>query len=215
MWNSNIFLGLSASYSEADTDFKIAPGNSNEFGLSNFSFSDAGLALSLVYDSRDNTMMPARGQQISFESWRYDESIGGDFDYTKTSLAINSFHPFGEDWVVGWRLDFATAQGNIPFYAEPYVSLRGIPALRYQGKTVGAVEIETRYRFSPRWSALVFAGSGFAEARAPSRDTEDSIFSTGVGIRFLALEEQDAWVGLDIANGPEDIAWYIQIGQTW
>ena len=93
--------------------------------------------------------------------------------------------------------------------------LRGIPALRYQGKTAGAVEIEGRRRLSDRWMVSVFAGAGFTDIDQDRTETRDTINTIGVGLRFLAVKEQDAWVGIDIAEGPEDVAWYIQMGNAW
>ena len=57
-------------------------------------------------------------------------------------------------------------QGNIPFNAAPYATLRGIPALRYQGETAGAVEVELRRRLGERWSVSLFSGTGSVDARA-------------------------------------------------
>ena len=47
--------------------------------------------------------------------------------------------------------------------------------------------------------------------------THDRLTGDGqvIGGRYLALREQDAWVGIDIARGPEDLAWYIQLGSSW
>ena len=103
----------------------------------------------------------------------------------------------------------------MPFFALPFVRLRGIPALRYQGESAGAVEVEGRYNFGKRWSAVAFAGVGFAEARVPFADTEDDIRAYGAGIRFLALKEQNVWLEVDVAKGPEDYAFYIQVGHPW
>ena len=41
--------------------------------------------------------------------------------------------------------------GNPVFYARPYVSLRGIPALRYQRDNLAEIEIELRWQCF--WSA--------------------------------------------------------------
>jgi hypothetical protein len=41
------------------------------------------------------------------------------------------------------------------------------------------------------------------------------MWAGGFGIRFLALKEQNFWLGLDVAQGPEIKAWYIQMGHAW
>ena len=46
--------------------------------------------------------------------------------------------------MLGWRLDGRFANGDTPFYALPYIDLRGIPALRYQGEDGLMTEVEAR-----------------------------------------------------------------------
>ena len=33
--------------------------------------------------------------------------------------------------------------------------------------------------------------------------------------RFLFKPEENLWVGIDVARGPEDTYFYIQVGQAW
>jgi len=212
---SNFFVGLSVSVANATIDFDFNPGDQFDSGIQDFSFKNVGLAGSIFYDGRDNTSMPNSGQLVDLTYWRHDEALGGDFGYWKSRLRIHSFHEFGEKFVLGLRLDTEKEGGNTPFFAKPYVRLRGIAALRYQGESTGAVEVEARYQFASRWSAVAFAGVGFADAKFPIAETEDDIRAYGAGIRFLALKEQDTWLGVDVARGPEDTAFYIQVGHAW
>lgn len=211
---SNFFVGVAASYASANIDFKTRIGDQLDPGIPDFSFNDAGIAGSIIYDRRDNTAMPNSGQLADLTYWRYDEGLGGDFNYWKSRLKIHSFHEIGEKFVLGLRVDVAQS-GGAPFYAKPFVRLRGIAALRYQGESAGAVEVEGRYQFANRWMAVAFAGAGFANARFPVVDTEDDIKAYGAGVRFLALKEQNVWLGVDVARGPEDNAFYIQVGHAW
>jgi len=204
---SDVFFGITTSYLDAKVNFKS--------NFQDFDFVDAGVAASLIYDTRDNTLMPASGYIVDLTTWRYDQALGGDFDYSSARFKGLSYHTFAQQYVIGLRLDISQASGDVPFYAEPYVRLRGIPALRYQGKTAGAVEIEARRRIGERWSASVFTGAGSVDARFPQAGTSDDIYTLGIGMRYLALKEEDAWVGIDIARGPEDLAWYIQMGNSW
>jgi len=213
--NSNAFLGVTASYVDARINYDTDLPEFEGISLLDFDFVDVGLAASLIYDTRDNTMMPASGYIADLTGWRYDEGIGGDFNYQVVRFKANSYFQFGQKYVLGLRLDMAKANGEVPFYAEPYVDLRGIPALRYQGKTAGAFEVEARRRLGERWAVSVFAGAGTTELGLQESKTLDNINTFGIGLRYLALKEQDAWVGIDIAEGPEDVAWYIQMGNAW
>jgi hypothetical protein len=215
MGASDMFLGLSIMALDGNIDFKIDPGNTPPISLTDFPFTNVGIAGSAIYDARDNSTMPNKGQLIDFTLWRYDDAIGSDFNYWSARLNVNSFHQLHEKFVLGLRVDISTVDGSPPFFAVPFVSLRGIPALRYQAKTAGAFEVEGRYNFSERWAGIVFAGAGFTKNDEEDLVTTQNIKSVGTGVRFQALREQDVWIGLDIAKGPEEYAWYIQIGQGW
>lgn len=209
--DSFMFVGMSALYLDADVRFfEGIPIN-----IPSLKFKDVGLALSFIYDSRDDGMMPTEGLLVELEGWRHAESLGGSFDYWKTKLKINSFHTMGENVVLGLRYEGATVDGDNPFYAAPYVSLRGIPALRYQGQYAGVVETELRYKLARRWSVLGFIGGGFVDNLKPANKTEDDIKAWGFGARWLALPTKNVWVGLDLARGPEEDAYYIQLAHPW
>ena len=213
--NSNMFAGLSTSFVNADTIFRPNADVPAGPGVPDFSFTDVGLAVNLIYDSRDDSMMPATGQLAELALWRYDNAIGGDFDYTSTTFKWNYFRPFAKRFVLGLRFEVSAAGGDVPFYAEPFVKLRGIPALRYQGEVAGVVETEVRYQFVRRWAVLAFAGVGFTNERTMANETEDDINAYGIGVRYLALPEQNVWIGLDVAQGPENKAFYIQMTHPW
>lgn len=48
---------------------------------------------------------------------------------------------------------------SIVVYSLPFVSLRGVPAFRYQDKLM-VLETEERWNFSRRWSLVAFEGGG-------------------------------------------------------
>jgi hypothetical protein len=213
--DSNWFLGLGLSYLDADNVFKVELPDEAPIDLLRTQFQNAGLSAKLAWDTRDNTSMPNSGQLIDLALWRYDESIGGDFNYWNAKLKLLSFHQLHEKFVLGLRLDYSIIDGQAPFFAVPWVTLRGIPAMRYQGERVAVAEIEARYYFHPKWALLAFAGAGDVTSDVPAIDTEQNINAYGLGARFNIFEAQNVWIGIDIARGPEDTNWYIQIGQSW
>jgi hypothetical protein len=213
--DSDAFFGLSMSYADAGNNYRLDEDEIDGVNLVDFDFVDAGLAASFIYDTRDNTILPADGYLLELTGWRYGETMGGEFDYDTTRLRGLWFNELGENYVLGARIDASSAYGDVPFFAAPYVRLRGIPALRYQGEVAGAFELEARRHLGDRWSVSLFAGVGSVKVDEEQTETRDDIRTIGIGTRYLALREQDAWVGLDIASGPEDLAWYIQIGSPW
>ena len=213
--DSGWFLGVGLSYLDADNAFRIELPDEAPVDLLRTEFQNAGLSAKLAWDTRDNTSMPNTGQLLDLALWRYDEAIGGDFDYWNTKLKLLSFHQPHEKFVLGLRLEYSIIDGEAPFFAVPWVTLRGIPAMRYQGERVGVAEIEGRYHFHPRWAVIAFAGAGDVTSDLPAIDTQQNIRAWGVGGRYNIFESQNIWIGLDIARGPEDTNWYIQIGQSW
>jgi len=213
--DSRWFWGIGLSYIDASTAFLLDLPDDAPIDLFRSELTNVGLSGKLAWDTRDNTSMPNQGQLIDLAIWRYDTGIGGDFDYWNARLKLLSFHQLHEKFVLGLRLDLSAIDGRAPFFAVPWVSLRGIPALRYQGDRVGVLEIEGRYNFTPRWALIGFAGTGKVNSDVPILDTEQSIYSYGLGGRYQIFQAQNVWVGIDVARGPEDAYWYIQVGHAW
>ena len=213
--DSDIFLGMSLSYLDAKNDFSLDLSGNPPSQVLDSNFKDVGLAATGSYDSRNNTMNPNSGQLVNLSLWRYDEAIGGSFDYWSAKLKALSFHHLHDRFTLGLRLEVATVSGTPPFYGYPWVKLRGIPAMRYQDELAGAVEVEGRFQFAPKWEVLGFAGKGFTSGDTPLFDNPGNIHSFGVGARYQVIESHNVWMGLDVAKGNEDWNWYIQVGHPW
>jgi hypothetical protein len=93
------------------------------------------------------------------------------------------------------------------------VQLRGIPALRYQGKVVLTGEAELLWGFTPRWTLFDFGGVGHTDAAIGDRT--ETVPTYGGGIRYRLANLLGLQGGFDIARGPEDAAFYITVGSAW
>ena len=122
---------------------------------------------------------------------------------------------FGESFVLGARAEFDGADGDIPFYAVPFIDLRGIPALRYQGENVLVGEVEARWAFHPRISAVGFLGIGKAADSVSDISDATSRVTQGIGIRYFVARKLGMHVGIDAAKGPEDTHYYLTMGSAW
>jgi len=213
--DSGWFLGVGLSYLNATNTFEVDLPDGTPVDLFAHDLTNVGLAGKLAWDTRDNTAMPNSGQLFELGLWRYDDAIGGDYDYWNANVKLLTFHQLHEKFVLGGRLESSAIDGHAPFYAIPWVKLRGIPALRYQGDKVVTAEIQGHYFFAPRWALIGFAGTGSVSSYEEFVDTEQNIYNYGLGARFNIFEAQNIWVGIDIARGPEDTNWYIQIGNSW
>jgi hemolysin activation/secretion protein len=174
----------------------------------------AGLGLLVRYDSRDNIVSPDKGVYAKFEPMFYNEAFGGDFNYTKTELSAVSYWPIS-NVVLGLRLEGKFTDGDVPFYDAPFIDIRGIPALRYQGENVTVAEVEARWDVTPRWSLLGFIGNGWAGDNIGDLGQTHNVAAGGVGFRYLMARRLGLRVGLDVARGPEDTVVYMGVGSSW
>ena len=213
--DSRWFWGIAASYLDASTAFQVELPEDPPLDFFRTDLTNAGLAGELAWDTRDNTSMPNKGKLLNLAAWRYDDAIGGDYDYWDARLKLLSFHQLHEKFVLGWRLEYSSISGQAPFFAVPFVKLRGIPALRYQGERVRRGRDRGTLQLLSQMGHDRFPGQGLGTSDVPIIDTEQSIYSFGLGGRYKIFDAQNIWVGIDIAKGPEDFAWYIQVGQAW
>jgi hypothetical protein len=205
-----LFLGLRYEYSQTDTNFDSGfPAIDNK----NLDTRDAALALVAQYDTRDNILSPNRGVNPRLVLSRYDEIFGGEANYSRVDLDAPGWLPVGETLVAGLHGIAAFSDSEAPFYALPYVTLRGVPALRYQGTSALSLEAELRWNFHGRWSLVGFGGAGQAvDSNSDFGGESDTVWAHGAGFRYLISRVFGLQAGLDVAQGPEETAIYVQIG---
>ena len=181
-----------------------------------------GAGVDLMFDTRDNIITPNRGVFSKAQVMLYDEALGGDFAYVGVEAFVLAWTPITSCLNLGLRLDLRYAEYDAPFYALPFIDLRGIPAMRYQGHQVAVFETELRWDITRRWSLVGFGGVGRA-ARDFSdlseffqkRNQAQNAWNAGGGFRYLLARRLGLRAGLDIARGPEEWAFYITVGSAW
>ncbi|MBB5409962.1 hypothetical protein HDG34_003915 [Paraburkholderia sp. HC6.4b] len=123
--------------------------------------------------------------------------------------------PLTHTLILGLRLDTKFSTGDIPFYAQPYVDLRGVQKGRYQDRNALAAEAELRWDVTPRWSLLGFSGVGKAYGRLQSFSQAQNVQSVGAGFRYLIARKLGVSIGIDVAHSKDQNAFYIQVGSAW
>ena len=106
------------------------------------------------------------------------------------------------------------ASANTPFYILPYINLRGVPALRYQGELTMLTETEQQVKIYKRWSMVGFAGIGTTVASLEEMNFGATVWNAGGGFRYMIARLLGLQMGLDFAHGPEDWAFYIVFGSA-
>lgn len=177
----------------------------------------SGLGLVAEWDSRDNIFSPTRGYHYEFEQVWYRDSIGSDVEYDLTHVEGRNYWALSDQWRLGLRFDssYADSDGLLPPFTTPYVDLRGIPTMRYQGKLVGALETELTWQINKRWNVKAFVGSGRASDDTGSFSDAEALDTFGGGFRYQIARRYGFDVGVDLARGPDETVFYITAGSAW
>lgn len=209
-----VMAGLGYTYAKIKVEFDEVAGQPVLLGL-NSETHVASLTPVATFDTRDNIFTATRGSYLEASCALYSEAFGGDENLQVARvLAMQYFRP-GARVYLGFRADAKAAYGDVPFYLVPFVQMRGIPMLRYQGERVAQGEAEVRWQFWGRVSGVGFGGAGAAHNEFTGGSRTRAVGAGGVGLRYEIAREFGIHAGIDVARGPDVTAIYIQLGSAW
>ena len=174
-----------------------------------------GLTPSFTYDSRDNMFTPVRGTFVEAVVGVFSPALAGDDDFQRVQLTAMQFISLLPTLSLGLRADGAATFGDTPFYLKPFISLRGAPIMRYQGDEVAQIEVELRWQFWRRLSVVGFAGGGAAWNDLERFNGTKTVPTGGFGFRYEIARRYGIHMGIDVAFGPDNNAFYVQVGSAW
>lgn len=211
-----LFIGLRYQFMGTEVAFEDRQTAVPGVGIPGTKFHEdtAGLTLPITLDTRDSIMTPTKGCLLEVRPQFYDESLGGDTQFVRvdsTAVGYLQLPPF----IWSGRLCADFVSGTPPFYQLPFVSMRGVPLLRYMGRKVLSLETELEYGITSRWSVLAFGGAGKAEMGADQLDSNETVYAGGFGFRYLIARRFGLKAGMDFAWSNRDHAFYIQVGTAW
>ncbi len=166
------------------------------------------------YDSRDNVFTPTRGAYAESSWLASREALGATDDFERFDQIVMGWHQLTHDLTLGARGNYSWSSAGTPFFMRPFVQLRGVPAMRYQGDSAASIEAELRWQFSGRWSLVGFGGAGATRTSETFSGTQ-SVGSGGVGFRYELASKFGLHAGVDVAHSPGTTAVYFQIGNAW
>jgi hypothetical protein len=169
----------------------------------------------LEYDSRDNVFTPTRGLYAESSWVASRKSLGASEDFDRFTQIVMGWHPLSPNVVVGARGIYSWSSSGTPFFLRPFIQLRGVPSMRYQGDEAASVEVEARWRFQGRWSAVAFGGGGTARNDRDHFAATQNTGSGGVGLRYTLARKFGMDVGIDVARSPGTTAVYLVVGNAW
>lgn len=99
----------------------------------------------LEYDSRDNIFTPTRGIYAESAYLASRETLGASVDFERFDQVLIGWHPLRHDFTLGANGTYSWSSDGTPFFLRPFVMLRGVPAMRYQGDQSASIEVEARW----------------------------------------------------------------------
>ncbi len=217
--DSNLFLGVSYTYFGSESSFEF-DSLERDFGGES---SVAALGLIAQYDSRDSVLSPNKGMLLNLKALFYDEVLQSDYTFQSYKASGIFYNPLSSRINLDFKINAQTIDGeqnSIAPYMYPFISMRGIPMMKYQGESVLSAETQVSYQFNQRWRGLAFVGAGknFGEqilAPTLSFSEVEAVYAGGVGFRYLIAKKFGLRTGVDLAKSKYDEAVYIQFGTAW
>ena len=211
---SKVFVGIGYAYAFTTVTFDASASDSRLPDIGKIS-RVGGTTLSVTYDSRDNIFTPNGGTYVDMSGGVFSPTLGSDNDFQRAGLTAIQYFPLHRDLTLGVMGNASLSFGDVPFYMRPYVTLRGVEAMRYQGEYTAQIEAELRWQFWKRFSIVAFGGSGVAWNDFERVDNTLTVNAGGVGFRYELARKYGLHMGLDAAYGPDGAVIYVQLGSAW
>lgn len=175
----------------------------------------AALTPSLTLDMRNNFFTPTQGWYVDLAVPIFRKDLGSDRDFETATLLAMHYRPLHDALFFAVRAGAKTSSDGTPFYLRPFVWLRGVQALGYQGEQAAEIEAELRWQLHTRFSLVGFGGAGIARSDIAPGDEDKSVSAGGLGFRYLIARKHGLHMGLDVAFGPDDPVLYVIFGSAW
>lgn len=217
--DSDVFVGgqylFMDSGSKFDSSDEITGIPSPEFDIRS-----GGVGLSISYDTRDNIITPNKGWFAQITASDFGKTWGGDDDFNRYGGQVIFYHDIFPELVLGLRGDGNMVSGDAPFYAYPFIQMRGIKAMRYQGEEIIQGQAELRWDVTSRWSLVGFGGVGTTFVSDDFSEDEgagdgETVTAQGFGFRYFLARRFGLRVGADVAWSEEETAFYLTFGNAW
>ncbi|MEJ8857279.1 BamA/TamA family outer membrane protein [Variovorax robiniae] len=212
--NSPAWIGIGYALASTTVDFntqeesRLPPAFQRESRV-------AGLLPILNYDSRDNMFTPTKGDYLELSAGLFSKALGGTSNFQRVNLTAMHYQPISRSLTVGVMGSSVLSFGDVPFYLRPFISLRGVPAMRYQGEYTAQAEAEVRWQFWERFSVVGFGGVGAARNSDSRNRSTQNVSTGGFGFRYEIARKYGMHMGLDVAYGPQGPVYYVQFGSAW
>jgi hypothetical protein len=206
-------LGLRYVYADVDPTLREETGSA---GLADRVRVKISAPTAIVeFDTRDNVFTPTRGVYAETSWLASREALGASDDFERFQQVLMGWQPLPHRVTLGARGNYAWSSDGTPFFLRPFIQLRGVPAMRYQGDQMASVEMEARWQYFGRWSSVAFGGAGATRTTRDNFAATKKVGSAGLGLRYELARKFGLDVGIDVAHSPGTTAVYVVVGNSW
>ena len=220
VYKNKIYLGARYMFSKMKVSYdpqldSLFPRIDSLFGVFEIDEKLGVFGIYADFDFRNSMFTPDKGTRFKATYYFGGSWSASDYDIQRVEAYVNSFFRIRKWWVCGLKAEGQWVNAGAPFYYLPYINMRGIPMMRYQGEATLLFETEQRIDITRRWSAVGFVGTG--RTYSDQKYLEDNSWHTagGVGFRYLLARLFKLRMGIDIAFSKDTFAWYIVMGHFW
>lgn len=179
----------------------------------------SGLGLIWVWDSRDHTFFPNKGNFTQIRAVSYFDAIGSSFDFNKYEIDVRQFFALAPDKVIALQGYTSLARGYPPFYELPALGgqnrMRGYYMGRFRDKNYVTGQVEYRAYFWRRFGFVAFYGIGNVQERFRDFKLRDLKKSYGGGLRIKFNQAEKVNLRIDYGRGKDTSGIYFGIEEVF
>jgi outer membrane protein assembly factor BamA len=184
------------------------------------------LGVSQSYDSRNNNNYTTKGLFVR-GTYQYAPDVFSDGNFTGSQIKIDArnFWTLNKNFAIGVQGLYNTVIGkNTPIYLLPQMGndemMRGYYGGRYRDENLLAFQAELRYRYSSRFGATLFGGTGTVWG-IDNFSAKSFKPNYGAGFRYFFDPEKGISIRLDYGVGEKRLnekrqsGFYISIAEAF
>ncbi len=217
--DSRLFVGGTYMFFQGETTFDPFPDTpvlNNVISKLDGKSTISMLKPMVNWDSRNNIFTPVKGFNGGLEFTYSATWLGSDDNYYQISPFFYGYKKISTKILSSWRFDANFLINDAPFYAKPFIQLRGVPMMKYQSNNTVVVETEWKFKVHKRWSLDVFGGTGKAFKSFNEVDNATLVYNYGLGFRYNISRLFGIDVGADFAwSNEQEFGFYIIFGSAW
>ncbi|WP_158224580.1 BamA/TamA family outer membrane protein [Agaribacterium haliotis] len=175
----------------------------------------SGLGWMLSFDSKDDNYYPTTGQSFNFSQTADSSEFGSDFSFRRLETDYRNYLSLNPAHVLALKAQLKAADGHVPFFMEPTLSMRGFDTSRYRDMTTLSLHAEWRWRFLSRWGMVAFTEGGATAKDFDALHDGRKVSSAGLGLRWRATKAKQINLGIDLAFSKGQGEIYIRAGEAF